>query len=106
MVPVRARTRDLSLDGAVGRVDKTIYKWKLHCEKARAGAVACGAQTAQASGGAFICVQKGAFDNGSGRRGRSGMGALALKKGDKKSAHTKRGEECFPSRCAGNIFPN
>ena len=60
---------------------------------AHRGAAGWGARAAEASADPSICVQTGAFDNRSGRRGRSGMGALALKNGSKKSAGTGRREE-------------
>ena len=44
-----------------------------------AGAAGCSARAAQASAGAFICVRGRHFGGASGRRGRLGMGALALK---------------------------
>ncbi len=57
---------------------------EINSKKARAGAACCGARAAEASAFPFICVQKGAFCRASGRRGRLGMGALALKNDDKK----------------------
>jgi hypothetical protein len=55
----------------------------------RAGAGSWGARAAEASGRAFICVQKGLSGGASWRRGRLGMGALALKKdGNKKKCIT------------------
>ena len=47
-------------------------------KKWRAGAACCGARAAQASADPSICDQKGAIGGASGRRGRLGMGALAL----------------------------
>ena len=52
-------------------------------KKWRAGAACCGARAAQASADPFICVRGRHFGDASGRRGRLGMGALALKNVDK-----------------------
>ena len=47
-------------------------------KKLRAGAACCGARAAQASADPSICHLMGAIGGASGRRGRLGMGALAL----------------------------
>ena len=61
----------------------------------RAGAAGCGRRRRQRSARAFICPRGRRFGGASGRRGRVGMGALALKFDSlKKFAETCRGEEC------------
>ena len=75
-------------------------------KKWRAGAACCGARAAQASADPSICDQKGAIGGASGRRGRLGMGALALENEVLKNlAWTRRGEQCFTPQAPFQHFP-
>ena len=66
----------------ISYVDFSIFSFENtnQSKKWRAGAACCGARAAQASADPSICDQKGAIGGASGRRGRLGMGALALKR--------------------------
>ena len=76
-------------------------------KKWRAGAACCGARAAQASADPSICMQMGAIGGASGRRGRLGMGALALENEVLKNlAQTRRGEHVSLRKLRFNIFPN